>query len=68
MRCDWHDEWQSVVLFDGRTIDFHYDYEDRKEFDSKKDWGGYLFQGYEYFEGEDQQFETNVVKTVVIEY
>lgn len=25
------DEWQSIKLFDGRIIDFHYDYIDRAE-------------------------------------
>jgi hypothetical protein len=58
------DEWQSVPLFDGRMIDFHYDYEDRKEFDSKKDWGGYVFQGYEYTDGEPQLYDYNVVTKV----
>lgn len=60
------DEWQSVPLFDGRMIDFHYDYEDRKEFDSKKDWGGYVFQGYEYTDGEPQLYDYNVVTKVQI--
>ena len=58
------DEWQSVPLFDGRMIDFHYDYEDRKEFDSKKDWGSYVFQGYEYTNGEPQLYDYNVVTKV----
>jgi hypothetical protein len=62
------DEWQSALLFDGRMIDFHYDYEERKEFSSKKDWGEYIFQGYEYIEGEPQLYDRNLVKTVVIEY
>ena len=62
------DEWQSNILFDGRTIDFHYDYEERKQFDSKKDWGNYVFQGYEYIFDKPQLFETNVVKVVVIEF
>jgi hypothetical protein len=62
------DEWQSNILFDGRTIDFHYDYEERKEFDCKKDWGNYVFQGYEYIFDKPQLFETNVVKIVVIEF
>jgi len=60
------DEWQSTVLFDGRTIDFHYDYEERKDFDSKKEWGGYLFQGYEYIDGEPQLYDFNEVKTVTV--
>jgi hypothetical protein len=62
------DEWQSNILFDGRTIDFHYDYEQRNGFDSKKDWGNYVFQGYEYIFDKPQLFETNVVKVVVIEF
>jgi len=60
------DEWQSVPLFDGRMIDFHYDYENRKEFDSKKDWGNYVFQGYEYTNGEPQLYDYNVVTKVQI--
>jgi len=60
------DEWQSVPLFDGRMIDFHYDYENRKEFDSKKDWGSYVFQGYEYTNGEPQLYDYNVVTKVQI--
>lgn len=60
------DEWQSIQLFDGRMIDFHYDYEDRKIFDSKKDWGSYVFQGYEYTNGESQLYDYNVVKKVTI--
>ena len=62
------DEWQSNILFDGRTIDFHYDYEQRKQFDCKKDWGNYVFQGYVYIEGEPQLYDENVVKVVVIEF
>lgn len=62
------DEWQSHILFDGRTIDFHYDYEERKEFDCKKDWGHYVFQGYEHFEGQEQMYYGNIVKIVVIEF
>jgi hypothetical protein len=62
------DEWQSHILFDGRTIDFHYDYEERKEFDSKKDWGNYVFQGYEYIDGKEQNYHHNEVKTVTIKY
>ena len=62
------DEWQSNILFDGRTIDFHYDYEQRKQFDCKKDWGNYVFQGYVYIEGEPQLYDETVVKVVVIEF
>lgn len=61
------DEWQTHILFDGKTIDFHYDYEERKEFNSKKDWGNYIFQGYEYIDGEPQLYDNNIVKQVVIE-
>ena len=60
------DEWKSIILFDGRTIDFHYDYEERKQFDSKKDWGGYIFQGYEYTDGEPQLYDYNVINKVTI--
>ena len=59
------DEWQSVTLFDDRMIDFHYDYENRKEFKTKKDWGGYVFQGYEYT-GEPQLYDKNVVTQVIV--
>ena len=62
------DEWQSVPLFDGRMIDFHYDYELRKEFDSKKDWGSYLFQGYEYIFDKAQLYDNNVVTKVIINF
>ena len=58
------DEWKSAVLFDGRTIDFHYDYEERKQFESKKDWSTYLFQGYEYTDGQPQEYDNNVVTKV----
>ena len=61
------DEWQSSLLFNGKTIDFHYDYEDRKEFDSKKDWSNYLFQGYEYIEGKPQLYH-NVIEKVTVKY
>jgi hypothetical protein len=60
------DEWQSTLLFNGKTIDFHYDYEERKEFGRKKDWGSYVFQGYEYIFNEPQLFDYNVVKQVII--
>ena len=60
------DEWQSTLLFNGKTIDFHYDYEHRKEFSNKKDWGNYVFQGYEYIFGEPQLFENNVVTKVIV--
>jgi hypothetical protein len=60
------DEWKSVLLFDDRMIDFHYDYEDRNEFKTKKDWGGYLFQGYEYTDGQPQMYDKNVVTQVVV--
>jgi ABC-type Zn2+ transport system substrate-binding protein/surface adhesin len=62
------DEWQSVPLFNGKMIDFHYDYEDRKEFNSKKNWGSYLFQGYEYTNGQPQLYDYNVVDRVQIIY
>ena len=63
---DSFDEWQSTLLFNGKTIDFHYDYEERKEFDSKKDWANYLFQGYEYIFNKAQLFDTNVVTKVIV--
>ena len=62
------DEWQSVVLFDGRTIDFHYDYINREEMDTKATWGGYIFQGYEYIEGEEQLYDNDVVDKVIIKW
>ena len=62
------DEWQSVPLFDGRMIDFHYDYENRKEFKTKKDWGNYVFQGYEYTDGKPQMYDKNIVTKVQIIY
>ena len=62
------DEWQSSLLFDGRMIDFHYDYINRDEMDSKKNWGDYIFQGYEYIEGEPQLYEVNEVDRVIIKF
>jgi hypothetical protein len=62
------DEWQGVRLFDGRDIDFHYDYEERKKFDSKKDWANYMFQGYEYVHGEPQLYDYNEVDKVIVAY
>jgi hypothetical protein len=58
------DEWQSSLLFDGRMIDFHYDYQERKDFSTKKEWLGYIFQGYEYTEGEEQRYEKDVIKKI----
>lgn len=60
------DEWKSISLFNGKVIDFHYDYEERKEFKTKKEWGGYLFQGYEYTDGKPQMYDKNVVTQVVV--
>jgi hypothetical protein len=60
------DEWKSISLFNGKMIDFHYDYEERKEFKTKKDWGGYLFQGYEYTNGQPQMYDKNVVTQVIV--
>lgn len=60
------DEWKSIKLFDGRIIDFHYDYEVRSEFDNKKDWGSYIFQGYLVTEGKDQTYDNQLVENVKI--
>jgi len=60
------DEWKSTILFDGRMIDFHYDYEEREQFDNKQDWSGYIFQGYEYVDGEPQEYDNNIVTKVVV--
>lgn len=60
------DEWKSISLFNGKIIDFHYDYEERKEFKTKKDWGSYLFQGYEYTDGQPQMYDKNVVTQVIV--
>lgn len=61
------DEWQSSTLFDGRMIDFHFDYEPLKSFNNKKEWLSYIMQGYLYIEGQEQQYETQVINTVKIE-
>jgi hypothetical protein len=61
------DEWLSLMLLDGRVIDFHYDYEMRSQFDNKKDWASYIFQGYPYTEGEPQLYDEQIVNKVVIE-
>ena len=60
------DEWKSISLFNGKMIDFHYDYEERKEFKTKKDWGSYLFQGYEYIQDYNGKPHINVVTNVVV--
>lgn len=62
------DDWKSILLFDGKTIDFHYDYHNRKDFDSRENWKNYLFQGYEYKDGEPQMYDYNVVKKIIIKY
>ena len=60
------DEWKSISLFNGKIIDFHYDYEERKEFKTKKDWGSYLFQGYEYIQHYNGKQQMNVVTQVIV--
>lgn len=60
------DEWISIMLLDGRLIDFHYDYENRSEFETKKEWASYIFQGYEYTDGEPQLYDKQVVSSVKI--
>jgi hypothetical protein len=60
------DEWKSIQLLDGRIIDFHYDYESRSEFANKKDWGSYIFQGYEYTDGKPQMYDEQIVDSVKI--
>lgn len=62
------DELQTVLLFDGRTIDFHYDYINREEMKTKKEWGSYIFQGYEYVDGEPQLYEHNIVDKIIIKF
>jgi hypothetical protein len=62
------DEWRAVLLLDGRLIDFHYDFENRSEFDSRKDWASYIFQGYNYENGEPQQYNNQIVKKVIVKY
>lgn len=54
------DEWLSVQLLDGRVIDFHYDYDNRSEHDTKEDWASYIFQGYLYIKGEEQLYENQL--------
>jgi len=60
------DEWKTIQLLDGRIIDFHYDYENRSEFDSKKEWASYLFQGYAYAEEDKQNYDEPVVESVKV--
>lgn len=60
------DEWQSVMLLDGRVIDFHYDYINRCEMDTKEDWASYIFQGYEYTDGKPQTYDRQLVDKVKI--
>lgn len=60
------DEWKSIQLLDGRIIDFHYDYEKRSNFDNKKDWASYIFQGYEYTDGKPQMYDKQIVDSVKI--
>jgi len=61
------DEWQSSLLFDGRMIDFHFDYEPLKNFNNKKEWLSYIMQGYLYIEGQEQRYEKQVINKVKIE-
>jgi hypothetical protein len=61
-------EWQSSLLFDGRMIDFHYDYEERKNFDSKDEWASYVFKGYEYIDGEPQLYDRNIIDKVILTF
>lgn len=60
------DEWRSIHLLDGRTVDFHYDYMERSDFKNKKEWGLYVFQGYEYINNEPQVYDKQVVNKVNI--
>ena len=60
------DEWRTIQLLDGRVIDFHYDYEERSEFETRDDWASYIFQGYEYTNGKPQLYDVQVVDKVVI--
>ena len=61
------DEWNSIQLLDGRVIDFHYDYENRSEFKTNKEWASYIFQGYVYTDGEPQLYDEQIVDLVKIE-
>jgi hypothetical protein len=54
------DEWLSLMLLDGRVIDFHYDYDNRSEHDTKELWASYIFQGYLYIDGEEQQYDNQL--------
>lgn len=54
------DEWLSLTLLDGRVIDFHYDYDNRSEHETKELWASYIFQGYLYTEGEEQQYDNQL--------
>lgn len=60
------DEWKTIQLLDGRIIDFHYDYEERSKFKTRDEWASYIFQGYEYTDGEPQLYDVQVVDKVVI--
>ena len=60
------DEWLSLMLLDGRVIDFHYDYDNRSEHDTKEEWASYIFQGYVYTDGEPQLYDKQVVDLVKI--
>lgn len=61
------DEWKSVLLFDGKTIDFHYDFENSTEFKTKKDWGKYIFSGYD-IDVKPQLYDNNIVDQVIINF
>lgn len=54
------DEWLSLMLLDGRIIDFHYDYDNRSEHETKELWASYIFQGYLYIEGEEQEYNNQL--------
>jgi hypothetical protein len=62
------DEWLSVKLLDGRIIDFNYVYSTRSEFKTKADWASYIFQGYEFIEGQPQLYDKQINMKVTVTF
>lgn len=61
------DEWRSIKLFDGRIVNFHYNYLDRTSFKSFNEWLSFIFKGYDVTGGKSI-YNENVVEKVSIEY
>jgi len=54
------DEWETIMLFDGRIVDFHFNYINSSEFEDINSWRKNLLQGYLYTEGEEQDYQNAI--------